>query len=115
MASKISANKLIKAIDGSGGFITTIAQRLKVARQTVYTALEKYPTAKQAIADEKDKLKDMAEGAMMQKIKAGDNTMIIFYLKTQAKDRGYIERQQIDNTHTVTNPITVYIPDNGRD
>jgi len=93
-----SAKQIIDQIEGSGGFITTIANRLGVARQTVYKALERYPTAKEAIADEKDKLIDMAEGAMMQKIKAGDNTMIIFFLKTQAKGRGYIEKQQIEQS-----------------
>jgi hypothetical protein len=28
-------------------------------------------------------------------IKAGNVTAIIFYLKTQAKDRGYVERQEL--------------------
>ena len=42
--------------------------------------------------DEREGLKDFAEGKLMQQIDGGNITAIIFYLKTQAKDRGYIEK-----------------------
>jgi hypothetical protein len=35
---------------------------------------------------------DMAEGRLMKKIGDGDTTSILFYLKTQGKDRGYVEK-----------------------
>lgn len=41
---------------------------------------------------------DMAEGKLMKKINDEDTTSILFYLKTQGKDRGYIERQETDST-----------------
>jgi len=94
--SKISAKKLINAIEGSGGFITTIAQRLGVARSTVYTQLKKYPSAQEVLKDEKEKLLDMAEGVLLKNVKAGKEASLFFFLKTQGKKRGYVERQQIE-------------------
>ena len=93
-----AAGDFLKAIDGSGGFITTIAKRVGCTRQTVYNAMERYATVKQAIADEKDSLKDMAENELLRQIKDGNTTATIFYLKTQAKDRGYVERQEFDHS-----------------
>ena len=95
MANGITAEQTVEAIKGSGGFVTQIAKRLGVTPRHVYNLLDKYQTAKDALFDEREGMKDMAEGEMLKKIKKGDTTMIIFYLKTQAKDRGYVERQEI--------------------
>jgi hypothetical protein len=92
----LKAQDFIDATKGSGGFITTIARKIPCDRTTVYRAIEKYPTVKQAIADEKESMKDMAEGQLIKRINAGSDTAIIFYLKTQAKERGYVERQEIN-------------------
>jgi len=92
---RFKAEEFLSAVPGSGGFITTIAARVGCSRNTVYTAIEKYSTVKQAIGDEKDSLKDMAENELLRQIKDGNTTATIFYLKTQAKDRGYVERQEL--------------------
>ena len=89
-----SAGLFLKAIPGSGGFITTIADRAGCTRNTVYAAIRNYPTVAAAIKNEKEQLKDMVEGQLLTQIKEGNTTAAIFYLKTQAKDRGYVERQE---------------------
>lgn len=91
----ITAAEAIEAVKDSRGFITTIAKRLGCTRGNVYALMNKYPTVKQAILDEKDEMKDFAEAQLFQNIKDGKETSLIFYLKTQAKDRGYIERQEL--------------------
>ncbi len=56
-------------------------------------------------ADCEATLIDLAEGKLYSKINEGNMTAIIFYLKCKAKDRGYIERGQIEVTgKLVTGP-----------
>lgn len=97
----ISAARAIKAIEGSGGLISVIARRLECTRKTVYNLRDRYATVKQAIEDEKESMKDFAEGKLSEQIKNGNMTAIIFYLKTQAKDRGYTERHEFTGDVTV--------------
>lgn len=91
----ITEKKAIKAAKGSRGFVTTIAKVLDVERTYIYKLMEKYPAFKQAVIDERESLKDFAESSLLKQIQEGNTTATIFYLKTQAKDRGYIERQEI--------------------
>jgi hypothetical protein len=90
-----TAAQCIEAAQNSRGFVTSIAKRLGCSRTYVYTLAKKYPTFQQAIDDEREGLKDFAEGKLMGQIDEGNIAAIIFYLKTQAKDRGYVERQEI--------------------
>lgn len=90
-----TAAQVIEAINNSRGFVSTIAKNLGCSRMHVYRLIEKYPTAKEALINEREGVKDFVEGKLIQQVDAGNITAIIFYLKTQAKDRGYIERQEI--------------------
>lgn len=92
----ISAEQVVEAIKDSKGLISVIAGRLGVTERHVYNLLDKYATAKEARDNEREKLKDFVESRMLKKIEAGDTAMIIFYAKTQMKDRGYVER--VENT-----------------
>jgi len=85
----------IEAIKNNGGLLTAAADALNVTRKAVYDAAKRHPEVQQAIEDARERTTDMAEGKLAQKIAEGDNTAIIFYLKTQAKKRGYVERQEV--------------------
>lgn len=91
----ITAKQAIKAIQGSGGYVTVIAARLGCSRTHVYNLRDKYTSVAEALEDEREKQKDFAEGKLQEQIRDGNTTATIFYLKTQAKDRGYVERQEV--------------------
>ena len=91
----VTQKQAIEATKGSRGFVTAIAKRLNVTRCHIYKLQAKWPKFAQAIIDEREALKDFAETKLFTQIDEGNTTAIIFYLKTQAKDRGYIERQEI--------------------
>jgi hypothetical protein len=53
------------------------------------------PTVREAITQAREDLKDFAESKLLRRIDDDDLTAIIFFLKTQAKDRGYVERAEV--------------------
>ena len=89
--------RIIKAIGECNGLLTVAAAKAGVSYTTINRYVAEYPSVKQASLDARERMLDFAEGKLYSKIKAGDNTAIIFYLKTQGKARGYIERQDIGN------------------
>ena len=97
-AEKITKKKVIAAIEDSAGIMSVIAKRAGCCGWTISRKLKKYPELIELIKNEKDKILDLAETQIIKKIKGGDNTMIIFYLKTKGKERGYVERveQKVD-------------------
>lgn len=102
----ITAEQAIEAAKGSKGFVTAIAGRLGCTRRYVYVLAEKYATLKAAIEEEREGVKDFAEGKLLEQINSGNITAIIFYLKTQAKSRGYIERTESANLNIDITALT---------
>ena len=100
MANKnhFTADDFIKAIPGTGGIVTAIARRLGCDWDTAKKYITRYPTIARAYAAEKEMVKDIVESSLITKAKEGESWAVKYYLSTQAKDRGYIERQEVDMT-----------------
>ena len=116
----IKISEALEAIENSKGFITTIARRLGCNRSTVYRLRDRHESIRQAIEDEREKQKDYTEGKLFELIDDKNVPAVLFYLKTQAKDRGYIERQELEHTGKGGKPIeftevVVELPDESLD
>ncbi len=92
-----TAIRIIKALKETNGLLTMAAAKSGIGYRTVCRYVAEYSSVRAAAQDAKEAMLDFAEGKLYQKIKAGDNIAILFYLKTQGKARGYIERQEIAN------------------
>lgn len=91
---QFTAQQVADALTQAKGFVSVAARNLGCADRTVRSYIERYAVCKQAVTDARESMIDIAEGRLYQNINSGDNTAIIFYLKTQAKHRGYIERYE---------------------
>jgi len=98
MAKNYDIMTIKKAIEDSGGIISTIAERLGCEWNTARSYIEKYEETKAAYEAESESVIDLAESKLIENIQANDNTAILFYLKTKGKKRGYIESQQIEHS-----------------
>lgn len=90
--ARLSRNQVIGGIKGSAAIITEIASRLGCSRKCVYSWLDRDPGIKEAFEQEKESTLDLAEEKLIEQIKEGNLTAIIFFLKCRGKNRGYIER-----------------------
>ena len=96
--------EIIEALDRFGGIIAPAARSLGVNRKTVYYWINHSKQLQEALADIREKQKDFAESKLLQNIQGNDTKSIIFYLKTQGKDRGYVEKQENElsgSIHTI--------------
>ena len=104
----IQKNNMIKALEQSLGIVTTACKSVGIARQTHYTRMQDDPNYRQSVEELKNMSIDFAETQLFNQMKNGNVTAVIFYLKTQGKNRGYIERQELDLT-SEDGPIVPFI------
>jgi hypothetical protein len=109
MANKLryTVQDFLKAIEGSYGIKTIIARKLGCNRMTVENYIKRFPTIAKAVKQEREILKDLAEGRLVKAIQDGEPWAVKYVLSTLAKDRGYVERQEIAGTQD--QPLKVQI------
>lgn len=96
MARKRTTKQMIKAISGSGGIISTIARRLEVDWHTAEKYIDMFPSVKKAYQDEVERILDMAEGVILESVKAEDIASAKWYLTKKGKKRGYGDETEVN-------------------
>lgn len=85
---------LIAALQKSMGVATQACEMVGCDRATYYEYLREDPAFAAAVADVKNIALDFAESKLFKNIESQDPASIFFFLKTQGKARGYIERTE---------------------
>jgi hypothetical protein len=80
-----TANQFIEAIQGSGGIITTISERVGCDWHTAQKWIKDYPTVAQAYEDECQRINDMAQSVLMKSIKEGNTQDAKWWLAKKRK------------------------------
>lgn len=95
MSKKILVDTVEPLIEDMNGNIAAIARKLGVSRNTVYSRIAESATLQRKLKDARETMVDNAESALYRAVLDGNMTAIIFFLKTQGKDRGYTERNEL--------------------
>lgn len=96
---KLSIKATMKAMNDSGGIILTIAKRLKVEWHTAKKYIDSHPELLETLENEKEKWVDVAETQLLNRVLAGDNDMVKWFLSKQGKNRGYSDRLELKQTN----------------
>ena len=92
---KATVEDVLPLVAEKNGNISAMARALGCSRHVIYQRCEESATLKQALEDAKESMTDNVESAFYREILNGNVTAMIFYLKTQGKKRGYVERQEV--------------------
>ena len=88
--TSVIESSIVKAF----GNLSTAAKSLQVERATHYRWIEQ-EGLEDAVQEGRNRRLDFAESMLDKGMQEGNMTAIIFYLKTQGKSRGYVERQEV--------------------
>ena len=101
---------MISAMEKTLGVVTTAARSIGLNRSTHYEWMNTDPEYKDQIDDLENVTLDFAESQLHTQIKDGNTAATIFFLKTKAKKRGYIERIETEELGH-REPIEIHILD----
>lgn len=103
-AITLSAEQVIKQLTESHGNISHAAGALRTSRKTLHKYINEHATVKDALDDIREATLDRAE-TMLQSRMAHSDTLLIFFLKTQGKSRGYVERFEQEHGGELTTKV----------
>lgn len=121
--------EMLQALRRHKGIVWKACQEVGITRYQHDDWMRDDPDYRATYATIKEEQKDFVESKMLERINgitatkgvadngepivyevAPSDPLIMFYLKTQAKDRGYVERQEI--TGADGGPVQIIAPDN---
>ena len=85
---------MLEALKKSLGNVTTAVKLAEVGRTTFYEWMKTDEAFAARVQDNEAYVFDFVESKIMEQIKSGNTTMIIFFAKTRMKSRGYVERTE---------------------
>lgn len=91
----VTKEKLLKAIENSGGIVSVIANKLGVSWHTANKYIQKWEETKQAYKDETQKFLDICEKTVLKSVKEGDVQTAKWVLAHKARDRGYGDKLEL--------------------
>jgi hypothetical protein len=91
---------VILALQNEMGNVGLAAKELGLSRAELMDYMTRHPAVMETKRQIKEFIKDEAEDILVEKMRT-DNSLLIFFLKTQAKDRGYETSHNTSNTTNV--------------
>jgi len=88
--------QFLEQLENKEGNISQVCKSISIDRSTFYKWIQQNQHFKKEYEHVRENLIDDVESSLMKNIKGGDTIATIFFLKTRAKHRGYVEKQQLE-------------------
>ena len=95
--TELHKKAVIDALEKTLGVVTTACKQVGIGRTQFYEWLKTDGEFRKQVEDIQNVALDYAESQLHKQIGDGSTAATIFYLKTKGKNRGYIERQEIQH------------------
>ena len=95
--TKLKKRLFLERFNTAAGNVSFICKQIKIGRKTYYEWLSNDPGFAEDILALKEELVDFGESQLFALMNDKNPAAVIFFLKTQGKDRGYVERQEMDH------------------
>ena len=92
--------KLLQALVDSHGVVTQACRKANISRAHYYRWWNEDDKFRKECDDIQEQAVDFVESQLFKQITEGNITGQIFYLKTKGKNRGYIEKTQVQQETT---------------
>lgn len=93
----VSDEKIAAALAEAKGYQAAASKIAGCSLRTMYRRVAASPELQAIVEEQRELTTDRVELKLLQLVEKGNVAAVIFYLKTQAKDRGYVERVQVDD------------------
>ena len=102
-----SQKKFLEIFKKKAGNISSTCDAMGIVRQTYHNWYNTDENFRRDADNVKEGLLDFAESKLFELMNEKNPTALIFYLKTQGKKRGYVERAEFE--HDVSEGVQVII------
>lgn len=96
MSKKDKKEIVIDCLKKTKGIVSDACQMAGISRGTFYFWCKEDENFREAVNEINEATLDFVESKLLENIKKGEVTSIIFYLKTKGRNRGYQEKAEID-------------------
>lgn len=115
MARKITNEKIIQVYEKKGCNVSATCNALGISRNALYVWRRKDKKLDEMMKDAEESIIDFAESKLIESINDGNMTAIIFFLKTKGRNRGYVERQEVDQINPIVPNFKIEVIDKRED
>jgi hypothetical protein len=99
---RYSLDQVIAALRAHHGLLVLAAEELHCSRTTIYSYVERFPAVAEVLAEERERLIDLAEQGLIHHLREESPWAISLVLRTLGRSRGYEEK-----------PVAPRTPDTG--
>ncbi|ADW21635.1 helix-turn-helix Fis-type [Thermus scotoductus SA-01] len=101
MARRYTKREVLKAIEGSGGVLSTVARRLGCSWHTAQAYVQRWPETQEAFQAERERILDLAEATLFRAVQEGDVQAAKWVLSRLGKSRGYGDHVEVSGHQAV--------------
>ena len=106
---KFTVDQVVEALTANHGFQYLASRKLGCSPETVRTYMQRYPKVRQAQIDASELVNDLAEGALVKAILAGEPWAVQFRLRTKGRERGYGDKIAAEVSGPDNSPLPLVV------